>query len=130
MTLAETYARALHEAENAPGAETHSVLFRHFVSALKRRGHEKLLPRIGKEYVKILAREGKNAVRVRVAHKKDAAEARKYAASAAEPGTVIGEAVVDESLVSGYSISGPNFRYDASGRSALLQLYKKLTAAN
>jgi len=130
MTLAETYARALHEAGEAPKAPARHVLFAHFIAVLQRRGHEKLLPRIEKEYMKLLARAERNTVRVRVAHKKDEAAAKKAAAEFSVPGTHAPHVIVDESLVSGYVISGPDFRYDASGKRALLELYKELTATN
>jgi len=128
MTLAQTYARALYEAGNTAGAPKHAVLFENFIAALKRRGHGKLLPRIEKEYVKIAALAKKNTVRVRIAREKDRPAAQQRAAELSLEGAAA-HTVLDKTLVSGFMVSGRDFRFDATGRRALLQLYKKLTAA-
>lgn len=54
MTLARMYAEALHKAQ---GEKTMTVLAKNLSSALKRRGHLKLLPRIAAEYQKLLEGE-------------------------------------------------------------------------
>jgi len=54
MTLAKMYAEALYKAEQGKSVKEHS---KNLVAALKRRGHEKLLPRIVAEYEKLLERE-------------------------------------------------------------------------
>ncbi len=129
MTLAESYARGLYEAGKAAPASSHHKLFAALLAALKRRGHEKLLPRIGREYKKLALRAEKNTIRIRIAHRNDASAAHKKAAELDANAQNI-EAHIDESLVSGFLIEGPDFRFDASGRRALIELYQRLTAAH
>ncbi len=130
MTLAQTYARALYEAEGTTGPANRAALFGNFVAALKRRGHGKLLPRIEKEYLKLIAQGKKNVIHVRVAREKDRAAAQKSVAALSKKGEPTAKIVVDSALVSGFMISGRDFRFDATGRRTLLELYKKLTAAH
>ena|SRR3989344_772139 len=130
MTLAQTYARALYETEGTTGTANRAALFGNFVAALKRRGHGKLLPRIEKEYAKLVAQGKKNIVHIRIAREKDRAAAQKSVAALSKKGEPAAKTVVDTALVSGFMVSGRDFRFDATGRRALLQLYKKLTAAH
>ena len=130
MTLAENYARALHEAASEKG-KTSRELFANFVAGLKRRGHEKLLSRIEAEYQKLLVRDGKNIFHVTIASEKDRAGAVAHLKEKMPEGVEKEdfEMCEDSNLIAGYSIAGPDFRYDASAKRSLIELYKRLTAA-
>jgi hypothetical protein len=52
MTLSQSYARALYEASSSSGKSAHELM-KNMHEALKRRGHEKLLPRIISDYEKL-----------------------------------------------------------------------------
>lgn len=125
MTLAREYARAIREVrrESAVGG---AELIASVKDALIRRGHRMLLPRIFAEYRALLADEEKGTVTLRVASEHEAAKGvakLKELGVAEEP-----RAVVDRTLIKGFVAEGKDFRYDASAKRALLDLYKKLTA--
>ena len=131
---ARQYAQALTEFIQAhPRTEAATIATR-LTALLKRRGHTGLLPRIIAEYEKETARlEKKTRVHLTVAHEKERAAAlQKGALVASEFGiahTKI-DVGVDPGLLGGYTLKGPGFRFDASYRSRLLALYKKLTTHN
>ena len=124
MNLEEQYAHAIHEASLKKGHTTHA-LFTRMYEALKRRNHEKLLPRILAEYEKIAANAKSSQMKISIAHEKDKKPALdQLKALAPEDQTF--ELCEDKSLVSGYVIEGRDFRYDASGKRSLLNLYNRL----
>ncbi len=132
MNLARMYAVALHEL--SANAASESSLVGNLVSVLEKKGHQKLLPRIKAEYEKVEKEATRKAgVTIRIAHDSDAQSGR---AKAAELLVMRGHAGAqielcdDPTLVSGYVVSGPGFRYDASARAALIALYRQLTNSN
>lgn len=104
----------------------------HFITLLRARGHEQLLPRIVREFERAIARArrtrevvlavGRDADRGKFVDK-----AKEILAKAGHEGAEIVERV-DEKLVRGFSLEGKDFQYDASARRKLLALYETLTA--
>jgi F0F1-type ATP synthase delta subunit len=125
MTLAQQYAHGIYQARKETKADERTF-FDAVLKALKRRHHEKLLSQIVAEYRKLLDRGAGQEVMVRYAREKDKHAA---AAKAKELGAAHPHVRHDPSLISGYVVRGPDFRYDASGKKALVQLYEQLTAA-
>lgn len=125
MNLAKEYARAIYEVRKE--ARTNDgELIGSIVVALSRRRHEKLLPRIAEEYARIEQEAGKDAILIRAASEQ---EAHRGLSKLRDLG-IIGAArmLVDPTVVKGYVLEGKDFRYDASARRALVDLYKRLTA--
>lgn len=124
MTLASQYARAIYDVRNN-GTATDSNLSAEVLEALKRRHHEKLLPNILEEYRKIEQQEEKSALTIRLASEKEKHPAlsvlKTISPKHGEP-----KFVVDASLGKGFVIEGKDFRYDASAKRFLVELYKKL----
>lgn len=103
----------------------------HFLDVLKARGHEALLPRIVREFERVLAREGRReGVALRVAKKGDGkSHAKEAKAVLSKLGIEVEpQEVVDEFVVSGFSLEGANFRYDASARKSLITMFEALSA--
>lgn len=127
MTLPERYARAIYEARIATALTGREFIIR-ITEALKRRRHEKLLPRIVEAYRKVEELENLRGVTLRAASEADVrsglAKMEELGVGGKEPRTVI-----DPSLVKGYVLSGKDFRYDASAKRALVKLYERLAAS-
>lgn len=125
MNLAQQYAKGIDEASR--GKRSAHELFAAVLLALKRRGHEKLMPRIYAELRKLQAR--RPAAEVRYAREADKAVALAKAKELlAEVAPTELELCEDPGLISGYAIRGSDFRYDASARRSLIELYKRLVA--
>lgn len=127
--LPRLYAELLLKLSASQKNEAKSV--DHFLEVLKARGHERLLPRIVSEFERVCAREKRRGgVSLRVARKGDSTRYRAQAerAIAAAGSKTKPVEVVDESIVSGFSLEGADFRYDASARRALITLFETLSA--
>lgn len=128
MNLPQAYATALHEASKK--GKSSEGLLASLKSALARRGHRKLLPRVFAEYEKIIAVRSRRGLKVRFARESDKAAAleavKRFAGKKAEESFELCE---DPSLVSGFVIESAAERLDASGKRALLSLYAALLAA-
>ncbi len=126
---AREYAQALYEIENAEKSPASTV--KNLVGVLEKRGHTRLLPRILAEYERLVNGEGeKDAVTVRVADEKARRGAITEAHTLSESMGFDKKKIhieEDESLIDGYAIEGPGFRYDTSAKAGLLALYKQLT---
>lgn len=123
------YANALASLSRLPGASA-KTLAEGLKVTLTRRGHLALLPRIIAAMKRAETREqGKRTVVARIAeaHQKSTAvtKAKELAASHGAESSDI-EIVEDESLIAGFAVEGPGFRYDASSRAALMNLYRTL----
>lgn len=125
MNLAKEYARAIHEVRKE-GRTNDGELIGSVVAALSRRRHQKLLPQIAEEYGRIEKEAGKDAVLIRAASEQEAHKGLSKLRDLGYEGTARME--VDPKVVKGYVLEGKDFRYDASARRALVDLYKKLTA--
>ncbi len=128
--LARQYADALYALAQQPKADA-KKLAEGLKETLVRRGHAALAPRIAAELSRV-EHHAKNqtVIRVRIAD----ASAKKEAVAKAEAlitaeGDVARdiEVVEDKSLISGFVVEGPGFRFDASARAALTDLYRTLT---
>lgn len=125
MNLAKEYARAIYEVRQE-GRTNENELIGSVVAALSRRRHEKLLPRIAEEYGRIEKEAGKDSILIRAASEQ---EAHKGLSKLRELGiTDAARMQGDPKVVKGYVLEGKDFRYDASARRALVDLYKRLTA--
>lgn len=127
MALSYQYARAIYDVRNAGEIEDASLIAR-VIAALKRRHHEKLLPAVLDAYKKIELEEKASAATIRLAHEGEKSHAL---LRAKELGLEEGRArvVIDPALIQGFVIEGKDFRYDASAKRSLTELYKKLIAA-
>ncbi len=122
------YAQALYDLASKKGAHQ-STLIKNLVLLLKSRGHEKLLPRILAEYERLSQHMTGKGIVVRTGDEKSRKDALHKAHALAEQFSVDASSirvVEDESLIQGYAIEGPGFRFDTSARAALLQLYRHL----
>jgi F0F1-type ATP synthase delta subunit len=101
---------------------------------LVRRGHSNLLPRIVAEFEKeVVRKERAQGVVVTVAGEKSRASALAQSAKVASERGIEQKNIhvaVDPALIGGFRLRGPGFRYDASTRTRLKELYKQLTTAN
>lgn len=129
---AKNYAQALiaYQTEH-PRTEAAGLLER-LRAVLKHRGHEQLLPRIVSEYEREVNRRT-HSERVVVALGDEAArkDALKKSEELADMFGIDQKSIhveADDTLLSGYALRGPGFRYDSSGRARLIALYKSLTA--
>lgn len=128
MSLATDYATALFESNRASEKKDERALMQNFMQGLKRRGHLKLLPKIAAEYEKLEQHAMRSRPKIAMARESDKAAAVAKAREFLPDGTAV-EVCVDPTLVSGFVVSGPDFRYDASGRRSLLDLYHKLVSS-
>ena len=105
---------------------------RNFTEVLEKRGHQKLLPRIVAELEKAQAAEiKKRGITVKVANEEARAPGLTKARTLAEGKNFALkdiQVIEDDTLIAGYIVEGPGFRYDTSARAALKSLYTKLTS--
>ena len=127
MTLAQDYAKALFDMKGAGTKTDAHGLIGAFIASLKRRGHLKLIPRIYAEYGKLAFEAERRRPKLLLANEGE----KKNAATCAHqflPANTAVEVCVDPLLVSGFVVSGSDFRYDTSGRRSLIELYHTLIA--
>ena len=121
--MEKQYALAIHRHLTAPGADA-DALMRTLVQHLEKAGRLKLLPRIARELKRLDARKSRTADRIEVATERDSAEAVETARSLG----ISAEPVVVPELVSGWRAFGKGSMIDRSGKRALLDLYRSITA--
>ena len=93
------------------------------VAQLKAKGRLKLLPAIRRELIRLMNQEQKPLVEV--AHKDDSTEALKQASLA---GITATHATVNPSLIRGWRAREGSQLVDRSGKRALVDLYRRITA--
>jgi len=125
--LARHYAHALYQAtEKVSGRELGSRL-KSFADVLARKGHERLLRSIVREYENYRLRlERRRTVTVSVASHKEEAVAKKHLKEYrqfAEKEVVVS---VDPDLIRGFRIEGNDTLFDGSAKQHLITLYRKL----
>ena len=133
MASSQEYARALALAlDHTDPVQAEGVLTR-FVALVQARGHKRLLPKIVTAFERDMdARKRMNETNVTVA---DAGVIKAGADEIAEHARAIGvppEAllfVVDDTLITGYRMRTRDAIIDASGKRALLELYRTMVAA-
>jgi F0F1-type ATP synthase delta subunit len=119
---AERLARVLKRMTDGSAPADHARAIDSFMSYVKARGYQALLPRILSEYQSLIQRTEKGGTTVSLAKKKDHAELLlKHG--------ITGDAkvVIDESLIGGYRIETDSTLIDASHKNALLTLYHSIT---
>ena len=84
-----------------------------------------MLPQIVREFRKIAARRRVLQPKVEVAHEEEAAAALRAAAAY---GVIVRRAVVNPALIYGWRARKGSMLIDRSGKSALVAIYRKVTA--
>lgn len=129
MTLAQQYARGLFEAGVGKDVSEADRLVESLVALLKRKGHLSLRPAIAREYRRLSMLEGeKGRARVVLAREQDAAKFRNEIAEELAAISMTGESrqEYDGTLVGGYRIEHKDTVVDASYKTQLLSLYRKM----
>ena len=126
--MAREYAHALAKAaEEATSQQQVSALVQNCIALLKKEGKETALPRIARELGRIAQRQQSYQPTLHVATQKAATQALKELAQLA-PEAVVGETQEDQTLIGGWRYTSRDTLIDATHKSALLQLYRTLTA--
>lgn len=107
-------------------------IFTHFRKVITSRGHEKLLPLVGREFEKITLREEEKhaAYLITADGKHDEKWAHAYDHYVKEgilPKGAVRHNVVDETLVGGFQIRTKGVLIDGSYKRSLIELYRKIT---
>lgn len=124
---AQMYAHALYRATRGKDEATQRAYTESLVTVLKKRGHESLLPAILASFTRATEKKGVKTV-ITVAREEDAAEAQRVLEEyATEFDTAQHEVAVDDTIIGGYVIRGNDKILDRSFKSALLNLYQKVT---
>ncbi len=123
MANARAYAQALSELSKKEGVSA-ATLVKNLVGNLKANGRSKLLPHILRELRIMEVRGTSVSPIVEVAHKEDSAHALKSARAA---GIDAKEAQVNPSLIRGWRARMGGTLVDASGKRALVELYRNIT---
>ncbi len=121
--MEKTYAKALYDLASKPGADA-SKLVESFIAHLKAEGRLKLLPRILRELKRLDARNQSLGDLLEVASEKEKAAAEADAKSLG----ITANAVVNETLVTGWRARTGSRVIDRSGKRALLDLYRSITS--
>ncbi|MDB4992442.1 MAG: hypothetical protein JWL75_687 [Parcubacteria group bacterium] len=121
--MEKTYAKALYELASKEGADSKKLVDT-LIAHLRETGRMKLLPRILLELKRIDARAGTLMESLEVASESEISEATK---EAKELG-INANATVNKDLVSGWRARTGSRIIDRSGKRALLDLYKRITA--
>lgn len=122
--MEKEYAQALYDLAHKPGAHA-SELVKKLVAHLKEKGREKLLPRIGRELSRIEARAETFGEMLEVASEHEKAKAER---EAKEFG-ISAKAQVNQDLVTGWRARSGSRIIDRSGKRALLELYRQISAS-
>jgi F0F1-type ATP synthase delta subunit len=119
--MERTYAQALFELSQKPGADPH-VLVEQLVAHLKETGRMKLLPRIARELKRLDSRAQSFGVHLEVASEAEVASAEAEARALG----IEARATVNPSLVTGWRARLGSRIIDRSGKRALLELYRQI----
>lgn len=120
---ARVYAQALSTLSAQEGARA-DVLVKQLVESLKKNGRLKLLPHILRALRTTALQQKSLSPLVEVAHKEDAAHAL---TSARIHGIDAKEASINPSLIRGWRARARGTLVDASGKRALVELYRNIT---
>lgn len=132
MVSAHEYAQALRSAlDRTAPARVDEVIDR-FATIVRKRGHGRLLPKIVAALSRgMILRERRVRTEVAVA---DATVIKTHAVAISEHARALGVPpetvtfVVDDTLIAGYRIRTRDRVLDASGKRALIELYRRLIA--
>lgn len=120
--MEKQYAEAIYRSSQQ-GTDP-DVLMRTLSEHLRSRGRLKLLPRILRELKRLHARRSRSKDRIEIAgeqYRSEAIDTARSLGMAAEP-------VIVPDLVSGWRAFGKGSMIDRSGKRALLDLYRSITA--
>jgi ATP synthase delta (OSCP) subunit. len=120
--MERAYAQALQKLLAQEGANEAQIV-ELLMTRLKAQGRLKLLPKINQELRQLLAREQKPLVEV--AHQDESEAALAHAARA---GVHASHATVNPSLIQGWRARHGSMLIDHSGKRALIDLYRRITA--
>ena len=123
--MIDTYTRLLEAAAALEDKKHSDAAVTKLILHLKSSGRMNMLPKIAGELRRVAARRQALAPRVEVADAKDAHSAL---AEAAKGGIVAQKASVNPSLVRGWRAQSHGKLLDHSAKSALIQIYQKVTA--
>jgi F0F1-type ATP synthase delta subunit len=130
MSLPQHYAQALFDlTKHASGDECERIRA-NVLATLKRRGHEKLLPRIVAEYERRMHSHDSAKPTIMVAHESDVqlnSDAINRAAAALGTDRAALAVAIDPTIVGGFSIRTESAQFDATHKRALISLYHHLT---
>ncbi|KKS26967.1 MAG: hypothetical protein UU88_C0014G0011 [Parcubacteria group bacterium GW2011_GWC1_42_11] len=133
---ASWYAEALYRAlqgEKVISEGDSKKVFVRFKKVISARGHDRLLPLIGREFEKIITRENKNneVVLITADSKSKSKWMHAYDHYKKEKiipkGSVCRE-VVDESIIGGFQIRTKDTLIDGTYKKSLVELYRKITS--
>ncbi len=126
--MQEAYAQALWQTASR-GMEPKKAV-RALKDRLAAEGRERLLPQIGRAYLRIAEREMRRTrTTLSIAHGKDEARAKKAARelSGTEGLPKDLDVAIDESLIGGWRLEGNGQLIDASFKKDLLEIYHRTT---
>jgi F0F1-type ATP synthase delta subunit len=129
MKYDRAYAHALTVAlEQAPTTEAAQARWQSFQALLRRRGHEKLLPRILSEYQRLVSkRQRRQRVWMRINEEADKDAAMNVANEYLTPQQRDRlQTRVDATLIGGFQLETHDTLVDNSYKRMLLQLYRRL----
>ena len=133
MVTAHEYAEALTQAlERTTPHETEAVI-RRFVTVVRKAGHTRLLPKISRLFERLMKEKTQAAVTTVTVAQNEVIET--HADRIAEGARTLGvdpkglAFVVDPTLAIGYRMRTRDKILDASGKRALLELYRRMVAA-
>ena len=123
--MIDTYTRLLEAVAETEDKQVADTTVTRLIAHLKSSGRMNMLSKIVRELRKLAARRQALYPRVEVAHKNDSATALHAAATF---GIIAEHAQVNSSLVRGWRAQGGGKLIDRSAKSALVQIYQKVTA--
>lgn len=128
--LEHEYARAIVALQEE--GKTDAEIATGLAQVLGARGHERLIPRIERALTSLQARNEKKQARTLRIGKAD--DTNVHAQAIAEAAALLGEdvqnyeTIVDERIVGGFILASGTTMVDASYRTALVSLYRTITA--
>ncbi len=123
--MIDNYTRLLEATAELEDAQAAEEAVRKLIAHLKSAGRIKMLPQIVREFRKIAARRRVLQPKVEVAREEEAAATLRVAAV---HGVVVRRAVVNPALICGWRARKGSMLIDRSGKSALVAIYRKVTA--
>lgn len=124
------YAQALFDLGIKKGANPEGLV-EQLLLLMRSRGHLRLLPSVLSDYERIAKdRSQRDGISVKIADEEDQGAALDKARALAESYGVEASNInvsTDDTLIKGYSLDGPSFRYDKSARRNLIEMYRSIT---
>lgn len=133
---ASWYAEALYKAlqgENVIDEGDSKKVFARFKKVISARGHDRLIPFIGREFEKVVTRENKNSEVILVTADNKSKNKWMHAYDHYKKEKIIPKGsvcreVVDESIIGGFQIRTKDILIDGTYKKSLVELYRKITS--